>query len=107
MTGEATRKPRHEHYISSMPGSWPEVYPSPKPSPPPSYQKVERHPVPQYHEQRTRYLEEPPTTAYKTQKASYNIPTTQAIPVPSRSRHLRSGSDILVVHHPTPREVYG
>ncbi|XMA18936.1 hypothetical protein WAI453_011727 [Rhynchosporium graminicola] len=111
-----------EVYTSSVPGSWPEEEEEGEiedhygHSPPQSYPRIQhKYSKPQFY-QRTQYKAEPsynkirypvqtPTPIVRGRNTVYIKPMTISNEPMGTRRHLRSGSDILIVHHPTPQDL--
>ncbi|PVH86374.1 hypothetical protein DL98DRAFT_13286 [Cadophora sp. DSE1049] len=94
-----------EQQPKSMPGAWvdDESYPSLSVSPAPSYRQAQRDPVPSYNI--IRYPVEKPTLIIRGRNTVYIKPMTISNEPMGTRRHLRSGSDVLIVHHPTPQDL--
>ncbi|KAL2062113.1 hypothetical protein VTL71DRAFT_6379 [Oculimacula yallundae] len=90
----------------SIPGSWPEEEESTEEyeyESPPAYKQVQYAPEPSYN--KIRYPVHKPTPLVRGRNTIYVKPMTISNEPMGTRRHLRSGSDVLIVHHPTPRDL--
>jgi len=101
---ETKKSMDNDRQYDSIPGAWvDDEYLSSSISSAPSYRQAQRDPVPSYNTIRDPVEKKSHTP--RGHNTVYIKPMTISNEPMGTRRHLRSGSDVLIVHHPTPQDL--